>query len=104
MPDFKKADFTSMKRTISGIDWETLLINKTAEESWNVFNDKLHEAMDACIPKKRRRNSSRPLWMNQNVMRVIRKKRRMWKWYCQTKDYEDYLCYQNICSSASKTV
>ena len=37
-------------------------------------------------------------------MRVIRKKRRLWKWYCRTKEYEDYESYQKVCSTASKVV
>ena len=34
--------------------------------------------------------------MNQNAMRVIRKKRRLWKHYCTTKDYQSYLAYKQV--------
>ena len=104
VPDFSKANFEAMNETLALVDWESVFQGKTAEECWKIFNDKLSEVIESCIPKKKRRFSSRPLWMNQNVMRVIRKKRRLWKWYCQTKDYQDYLSYQKVCSTATKAV
>jgi hypothetical protein len=45
---------------------------------------------------KRRRAANKPLWMQQNVLRVIRKKKRLWSTYQKSKDYEEYLAYKRV--------
>ena len=45
---------------------------------------------------KRRRMSNRPIWMKPNIMRVVRKKRRLWKHYKKSKDYMEYLAYKRV--------
>ena len=34
---------------------------------------------------KRRRVNNRPIWMKKNVLRVIRKKKRLWRAYKETR-------------------
>ena len=55
-------------------------------------------------PTKRRRISSRPLWMQQNIMRIIRKKRRLWNTYRKSRDYEEYLAYKKVQDETQKLV
>ena len=104
VPDFKKANFNTMKDHIAAFHWNEILNNMDTEEAWDTFKANLHAVIEDSIPKKKRRHSNRPLWMNQNVMRIIRKKRRLWRWYCQTSDYEDYQSYHKTCAVASKAV
>ena len=104
IPDYKKADFNEIRNSISAINWENILSEADTITSWELFKTKLLSTIEESIPKKKRRCSNRPLWMIQNVMRTIRKKRRLWKWYCTTKDYEDYQAYQKTCSIARKAV
>ena len=42
--------------------------------------------------------------MNRNIMRVIRKKRRLWKVYKTTKDYAEYQAYLNVQKSVAKII
>ena len=60
------------------------------------------------MPKKLRRVSSRPLWMTRNVMRLIRKKKRVWKWYSSSeysrRDYEEYQAYKRVQDEVRKAV
>ncbi len=77
---------------------------KTQKVVGKKFKHKLTSVIDKCIPKKNRRYSNRPLWMKQNVMRILCKKRRQWKWYCSTKDYAAYQAYQKTSNLVSKAV
>ena len=86
------------------INWNAELTNLGVDESWCLFKDKLSQSMEACIPLKTRRVSNKPLWMNQNIMRLIRKKRRLWKWYKTTKDHAEYQAYLAVQRSVSKTI
>ena len=59
--------------------------------------------VDVCIPKKKHRNSDKPLWMQENTIRIIRKKRRLWKHYITTRDYQSYLEYKQV-QNATKSM
>ena len=56
------------------------------------------------FPKKLRRANNRPIWMTRNLMRIIRKKRRLWKVYKSSKDYQEYLAYKNVEKTVQKSV
>ena len=96
VPDYKKADFAKMRATVGAIDWVSELSLRDASNSWNYLKETVSSTTEACIPKKKRRNNTKPLWMDRNAMRVIRKKRRLWKQYCSTSDYESYLAYKQV--------
>ena len=103
VPDYSKADFGQMREQLDQVVWEVELRDLDAEASWNLFKDKVTSTVDACIPKKKRRNNGKPLWMQQNTMRIIRKKRRLWKHYTTTRDYQSYLEYKPV-QNATKSM
>ena len=104
IPDYSKADFDEIRKILGQINWSEELIGEDTEGSWNKFKEKLTNVINKCIPKKKRRYSNRPMWMKQNIMRIIRKKHRQWKWYCTTKDYAAYQAYQKTNKLVSKAV
>ena len=103
VPDYAKADFNMLKDNMN-IDWNTEIANLSAEDSWCIFKRKLAKSIEACIPLKTRRTSNRPLWMNRNIMRLIRKKRRLWNWYKKTKDHAEYQAYLSVQKSVTKVI
>ena len=103
VPDYQRANFHTIRDNLSAVDWN-ILNNYNTEESWEHFKEKVTAIIDSGVPKKRRRWSNRPLWMKQNTIRVIRKKRRLWKWYYTTRDYNDYQSYLKYAATASKVV
>ena len=103
VPDYAKADFEKL-RDCMNIDWNAELGNLGADDSWSCFKGKLSKSVEACIPLKKRRASNKPLWMNQNIMRLIRKKRRLWNWYKTTKDHTEYQAYLSVQKSVAKII
>jgi hypothetical protein len=63
---------------------------------------------ERCIPKKLRRTSSKPIWMNKNIMRLIRKKRRAWRNYSTHEyyrgDYQSWQAYKKVQDDIKKAV
>ena len=57
---------------------------------------------------KLRRVGSKPAWMNKNILRLIRKKRRMWRFYTSDpraeRDYNSYQAYKNVQKEVTKAV
>ena len=101
--DYSKADFSGIKNRLS-LDWYTLFKNNGAEHSWLIFKEKLATSIEACIPLKDRRSQHRPLWMNTNAMRIIRKKRRLWRKYKSSSDHADYTAYLQIQKLTTKII
>ena len=86
------------------IDWSSELADLGAEDCWNLFKTRLHKSMDEFIPTKTRRTDDKPLWMNNNIMRLIRKKRRLWNRYKTTKDYTEYHSYLEVQKTVARVI
>lgn len=73
-------------------------------QSWDLVKTEILKAEDSYVPKKRRRVKCRPLWMQQNIIRTIRKKRRLWATYKKSREYEEYLAYKRVENETKKLV
>ena len=101
VPDWRKADLSRLRNELD-IEWQFDGLNTL--EAWDLIKNEIRKAEDKSVPKKRRRISCRPLWMQQNIMRVIRKKRRLWATYKKSKQYEEYLAYKAVEKETKKLV
>ena len=92
VPDWRKADLEKLKETLSNIDWEDKFKEKTGVESWTIFRDILKDETEQCVPKMKRIINTKPVWMKKNVLRLIRKKKRLWRWYLREggRDFESF--------------
>lgn len=86
------------------IDWASEFSDLGAKVGWTVFKTKLHKSMEDCIPTKFRRSGDKPLWMNNNIMCLIRKQRRLWKWYKTTSNYAEYQDYMVVQKAVVRVV
>jgi hypothetical protein len=96
VPDWRNSCLILLRNELMAVDWVHELENCNVLESWNFVKSAILNAEEKCVPNKRRRISSRPIWMQQNIIRTIRKKRRLWKTYTKSKDYEEYLAYKKV--------
>ena len=88
--NWKRADFQKMKEALCAVDWENEFKEKDTESSWEVFRDKLNNLVEDSVPLKVVKGGNKPLWMQKGIMKVIRKKRKLWKTYSDTKEFSDY--------------
>ena len=98
VPDWSKADVDGLKASFSSIKWEDLLRDKTGTESWNLFKQTIDLEVERAVPKKLRRSACKPLWMTRKCMRLIRKKRRLWRWYARNggRDFDSFMAYKKV--------
>ena len=89
-----------MREMLGEVDWEVELGQLGGRESMDKFYQVVDRVTRECVPTKMRRAGTRPLWMTQNIMRMIRRKRRLWRAYSREEyyrqDYRDYLAYQEV--------
>ena len=104
VPDWCKADLDKLVSSLANVDWKAELNNISGLSGWEFLKKKIDEETHACVPVKMRRVGNRPLWMTRNVLRLIRKKRRLWRWYSSSRDYQEYMAYKQVQDEVKKSV
>ena len=58
------------------------------------------------VPMMLRRSDQKPIWMHKNILRLIRKKKRLWQWYTRDggKDFASFQAYRDIQKDVKKEV
>ena len=81
VPNFRKAKWDLINNDLSKIKWDEVLNGKEINEMWETFRNTIHSLVDKHVPITSRKNRNKPLWMKKNVMRIIRKKKKLWNRY-----------------------
>jgi hypothetical protein len=92
---FHKGNYTALSEEMSKYEWKEDLTSLTVEESWNLFEKRLMEAMERNIPKRKQkvREKLKPLWMNEKVLIKLKKKHAAYRRYLETREGEEYQQY-----------
>ena len=93
---YHQANFDGLKSYMDK-DWKTLMANKTAEESYNLFLNEYKQACELHIPKEKIRknnNLNKPIWMKQATLNLIRIKKRKHIKFLNTKSQNDKEAYR----------
>ena len=77
-PDWSKADWQAMREDLSGVDWRREMDREGACKSWETLRDKVQAVVDKFVPPRRKRNQNRPSWLSNEILRDIRRKKRLW--------------------------
>ena len=88
--DWARADWDSMRDRVAEVDWGRELEGVETEEAWSIFKEKIHQAVRDTVPVRKRRNPNRPAWLTQNVLRAIRRKKRLWRRARDGVEVEEY--------------
>ena len=102
--NWPKADIEQLKSDINIVDWQSEFEGKSTEECWTFFRNTLEGAVDNSVPYNPPRKKGKPLWMNKNTLRKIRKKKKLWKNYRKSQEYEDYLAFKKLENEVKKNV
>ena len=81
-----------------------MLDKLSVEDSWDKLKGIIENLSIRYIPMKKIRARNKPLWLNNNLMSVIRKKVKLWKTYKDSKEYIDYQRYKRIERETKKEI
>ena len=108
VPDWVKADMQAMRMKLGEVEWVAEFGGMGGVESMNKFYEIVDRITKECVPTKLRRASNKPLWMSGNIMRMLRRKRRLWRAYTNEGyyrwDYRDYVAYQEVQKEVKKQI
>ena len=93
---------------LENVDWAKEFENMSGTQSMDKFSLILDREVERFVPKKMRRKGNKPLWMTKKILRMIRKKRRLWKSYTTEertrRDYASFQAFKKVQKEVEKSV
>ena len=77
--NWARANWQEMERDLDRVDWAKRFQKAGAEEAWTILKEKINATVKVNVAMFRKRNADRPAWLNQNILREVRRKKRMWQ-------------------------
>jgi hypothetical protein len=77
--NWRKAKFEEMRKDMVEEEWGNLMGDRNTEETWRCFRQKMYAIVDKHVPRFVNVRKRRPDWITLELLRQIRKKKRMWK-------------------------
>ena len=102
VPDWNKGDIDGAKQNLNLYNWEEVMANMTTNEAWDCFLNKASDIHSKFIPNKNRRNPNKPPWLNRELVRLQRKKGRLWRKYKKTQSETDFEQYKECRKSLQR--
>jgi hypothetical protein len=89
-PDWRRADWDTMRAVLREEAWLRQLRSLDARTAWAAVRNKVTELVEQHVPNRRLRNQNRPAWLSQEILRAIRRKKRLWKLCKGMQPTEEY--------------
>ena len=69
--NFHKGNYKDMRKYLAKLDWNNMLMNKTAIECWNILKYEIESIIDKFVPLKKQGKRSRKKHLSKEVIRKI---------------------------------
>jgi hypothetical protein len=94
----------AMGEKLGEVVWEEEFGELGGVECMDKFYAVVDRVTRECVPMKLRRSGNRPLWMTANIMRMLRRKRRLWRAYTGERYYREFVAYQEVQKELKKQI
>ena len=79
VPNWRRADWEGLRRDVGEADMVRRMEAAPAAQAWEILKGSLLAAVDKHVPQKPRRNGNKTIWMTRDIIRALRRKRRIWR-------------------------
>eukprot|EP00795_Rhopilema_esculentum_P014761 gene14761-5869_t len=102
---YDRGDYDKMRKMLQEVDWEVELQGLDAKWMMLFIEFKIYTTMEECIPEYQINNENKvPLWMNDNIMKIIKKKHNAYKRWLLIKKVKDYERYKRKSNKVESTL
>jgi hypothetical protein len=77
--NFDKADWSGLSELFNNIPWDCALVSNDINDVWNCWVDLYNTTVDQCIPKKIKKKNRQAPWISEDIIKIARKKKRLYK-------------------------
>ncbi len=90
VPNWGQANWSNMRQALAATDWSQELHAKSAEEMWTTFRARVGDLVSKNVPVRVMHKRQRPIWMTNEILQAVKKKKRLWKAAKRSASYEQY--------------
>jgi hypothetical protein len=101
---WERANVECMRMEIEAVDWDEIFKDGNAEENWNSFRKILTDCTERNIPKIVVKMSGKQRWVTQEIIRLIRMKKRRWREFRLYQTNEARLAYEVVEKELKKKI
>ena len=101
---FYKGNYKDMRKYLAKLDWNNMLMNKTAIECWNILKYEIESIIDKFVPFQKQGKRCRKKHLSKEAIRKIVLKQTMWRVYRRTRKEEDYANYKEALNAATTEI
>ena len=102
--NFHKGNYKDMRKYLAKLDWNNMLMNKTATECWNILKYEIVSIINKFVPLKKQGKRSRKKHLSKEAIKNIVFKQTMWRVYRRTRKDEDYANYKEALNLATTEI
>ena len=102
--NFHKGNYKDMRKYLAKLDWNNMLMNKTAIECWNILKYEIESIIDKFVPFQKQGKRCRKKHLPKGAIRKIMLKQTMWRVYRRTRKDEDYAKYKEALKAATTEI
>ena len=102
--NFHKGNYKDMRKYLAKLDWNNMLMNKTAIECWNILKYEIESIIDKFVPFQKQGKRCRKKHLSKEAIRKIMLKQTMWRVYRRTRKDEDYAKYKEALNAATTEI
>jgi len=75
--DWRKADWAALRARLGRPGLLVELERRKAATVWEHLRDEINSAVNHSVPKRMRRPGNKPRWMTRDILKALRRKRRV---------------------------
>ena len=102
--NYKKGDFPKMRKMFKEVRWHDELQGEDVNACWLRFKEIYDDVVEKCVPISNGKRKKKPPWMTSELLRMLRKKRKLWKKYKNSQTAESLSEYKNLKKKLKKLI
>ena len=99
-----KADFNAIKNDLASVNWIGEMQNLKVQDCWDLFKSKIDEAVLKHVPLSGGGGKDRKKWVNQKIISLIRKKKRLWLQFKKQMSERNKMEYEEAAKEAKYAI
>jgi hypothetical protein len=97
-------EWAAVNQHLSVVDWNLLLSNTSMTHNWKVFKTTLQDTIAQHTTRVTFKRSSKKPWIDSKILKLIRKKRSLWRTFRRTRAEADYKTHRAFSNKLSTTI
>ena len=97
--NYRAADWLGLREDFCNLQWDCSYLMETVDDVWDAWKILFFQAVERNVPSKQLKPQRNAPWLNAELLKLIRKKRRLWKQAKSSGDPAKWVKYKRLSNS-----